>query len=98
MIAVDLFSGAGGFTCGAAMAGVPVAFAANHWPLAVETHKLNHPTTQHVCQDLRQADWTALPKYDLLLASPACQGHSTASQPQRRQYHDAMRATAWAVV
>jgi len=39
-----------------------------------------------------------LPRYDLLLASPACQGHSKASQPQRRAYHDAMRATAWAVV
>lgn len=98
MIAVDLFAGWGGFTLGAEQAGVRVAWAANHWPLAVEAHALNHPATDHACQDLRQADWTALPRFDLLLASPACQGHSEASQPRRRPHHDAMRATAWAVV
>lgn len=98
MKAIDLFAGWGGFTLGAEMAGERVVYAANHWPLAVEAHRLNHPRTRHECQDLRQADWSKLPAYDLLLASPACQGHSTASQPKRRQYHDALRATAWAVV
>lgn len=98
MRAIDLFAGWGGFTLGAELAGVHVAWAANHWPLAVEAHSVNHPRTEHACQDLRQADWTALPSYELLLASPACQGHSQASQPKRRRYHDAMRATAWAVV
>lgn len=95
---MDLFAGWGGFTLGAQHAGVPVVWAANHWDLAVQTHSLNHPRTQHALQDLRQADWTTLPRYDLLLASPACQGHSTASQPRRRAYHDALRATAMAVV
>lgn len=98
MIAVDLFAGWGGFTEGAELAGVSVAWAANHWPLAVEAHARNHPRTQHACQDLRQADFTRLPTYDLLLASPACQGHSTASQPIRTVKHDADRATAWAVI
>ena len=98
MRAVDLFAGWGGFTLGAELAGVEVVWAANHWPLAVEAHALNHPRTAHACQDLRQADWTALPRYDLLLAAPACQGHSQASQPGRRPHHDADRATAWAVV
>jgi len=98
MKAIDLFAGWGGFTLGAEQAGVDVQWAANHWPLAVEAHALNHPSAQHACQDLRQADWSALPEYELLLASPACQGHSQASQPKRRRYHDALRATAWAVV
>lgn len=98
MRAVDLFAGWGGFTLGAELAGARVAWAANHWPLAVETHVANHPHVEHACQDLRQADWTSLPSFDLLLASPACQGHSQASQSRRRRYHDAMRATAWAVV
>lgn len=98
MKAIDLFAGWGGFTEGAEQAGVSVVWAANHWKRAVEAHAMNHPNVQHVCQDLCQADWTSLPAYDLLLASPACQGHSTASQPKRRVYHDAMRATAWAVV
>jgi DNA (cytosine-5)-methyltransferase 1 len=98
MIAVDLFAGFGGLTAGAERAGVRVAWAANHWRLAVDVHGLNHPDTLHVCQDLRQADWTSLPDYSLLLAAPACQGHSEAAQPKRRRYHDALRATAWAVV
>lgn len=98
MKAIDLFAGFGGFTTGAEMAGVRVVWAGNHWPLAVDVHARNHPSTQHVCQDLRQADWSALPAFSLLLASPACQGHSSASQPKRRGYHDAMRATAWSVV
>lgn len=98
MKAVDLFAGFGGFTAGAEAAGVRVVYAANHWPLAVQTHALNHPGARHECQDLRQADWSALPAFDLLLSSPACQGHSRASQPKRRPHHDAMRATAWSIV
>jgi DNA (cytosine-5)-methyltransferase 1 len=102
--AVDLFAGWGGFSAGAAAAGVDVVWAANHWQLAVDAHAANHPRTRHVCQDLRQADWSTLPAYDLLLAAPACQGHSQAAQPSRarsdrtRRYHDSLRATAWAVV
>jgi DNA (cytosine-5)-methyltransferase 1 len=95
--AIDIFAGWGGFTLGAEMAGVSVRWAGNHWCLAVEAHQFNHPDAIHVCQDLRQADWGAIPPYDLLLAAPACQGHSTASQPKRRLYHDALRATAWVV-
>jgi DNA (cytosine-5)-methyltransferase 1 len=96
--AIDLFAGWGGFTLGAEAAGTEVVWAANHWPTAVEVHAANHPGTVHACQDLRQADWTALPRYDVMLASPACQGHSSASQPRRRAYHDALRATAMAVI
>jgi DNA (cytosine-5)-methyltransferase 1 len=102
MRAIDLFAGWGGMTEGATQAGVNVVWAADYWALAVETHAANHPATEHVCQDLRQADWTAVPEYDVLLASPACQGHSEAAQPRRfgdvAERHDALRATAWAVV
>jgi DNA (cytosine-5)-methyltransferase 1 len=98
MRGVDIFSGAGGFSQSAQDVGINIVFAANHWPLAVETHAMNHPETEHACQDLRQADWSALPEFDLMLAAPACQGHSRASQPRRRGYHDALRATALAIV
>jgi len=97
MRAIDLFAGAGGFTIGAEQAGARVLWAANHWPLAVQTHEANHRDTIHLCQDLHQADWSAVPEHDLLLASPACQGHSNARGKERPQ-HDASRATAWAVV
>lgn len=97
MRAIDLFAGAGGFSTGAAMAGCNVVWAANHWPEAVQVHANNHPGTAHVCQDLHQADWSQVPAHDLLLASPACQGHSRA-RGKERPHHDAQRSTAWAVV
>lgn len=97
MRAVDLFAGLGGFTTGARMAGCTVTWAANHWPLAVQYHAANHPDTEHACQDLQQADFREAPAHDLLLASPACQGHSPA-RGKERPHHDAQRATAWAVV
>lgn len=96
MHAIDLFSGAGGFTEGATQAGVKVVYAANHWPEAVEVHAANHPETLHACQDLHQVNWTTVPKHDLLLASPACQGHSRARGGEK-PYHDSLRSTAWAV-
>jgi DNA (cytosine-5)-methyltransferase 1 len=99
MRAADLFAGAGGFSTGARMAGVQVVWAANHWPTAVEVHAKNHPDTEHACQDLQQADWATVPRFDLLLASPCCQGHSNArGQAAGNPKHDASRATAWAVV
>jgi DNA (cytosine-5)-methyltransferase 1 len=95
--AVDLFAGLGGFTSGATAAGVKVLWAANHWRLAVDTHAENHPDVAHACQDLHQADWSQVPKHDVLLASPACQGHSRA-RGRDRAHHDLTRSTAWAVV
>jgi DNA (cytosine-5)-methyltransferase 1 len=93
----DLFSGIGGMTQGAEQAGARCVWAANHWQSAVQFHQANHPHAEHVCQDLRQADWTTIPDHDILLASPACQGHSPA-RGKERPHHDATRATAWAVV
>lgn len=104
MKAVDLFAGAGGFTLGATAAGARVLWAANHWKEAVDAHEANHPETEHECQDLQQADFSRLPDFDLLLASPACQGHSNAGRGARGKWglswshHDPARATAWAVV
>lgn len=95
--AVDLFAGLGGFTEGATQAGCRVVWAANHWRAAVDMHARNHPETQHACQDLHQQDWTQVPAHDLLLASPACQGH-TPARGKERPHHDACRSTAWAVV
>jgi DNA (cytosine-5)-methyltransferase 1 len=106
---VDEFSGLGGWTEAAAKTAndanpVSVIAAANHWPLAVQVHSANHPGVQHICQDLRQFDFSQLPQFEVLLASPSCQGHSRAGRAGRRssksvaKTHDELRATAWAVV
>lgn len=97
MEAIDLFAGAGGFSEGARLAGVRVTWAANHWRQAVKYHGQNHPETAHSCQDLQQADWRDVPGHDVMLASPACQGHSPA-RGKEKPHHDALRSTAWAVV
>lgn len=94
---IDLFAGLGGFSEGAELAGARVVWAANHWRAAVDTHAANHPATAHACQDLHQADWSAVPAHDILLASPACQGH-TRARGKDRPHHDVSRSTAWAVV
>lgn len=99
MNAIDLFSGLGGFSLAAEMAGCNVVWAANHWQAAVDNHALNHPATKHMCQDLHQADWSDVPAHDLMLASPCCQGHSKArGKLSGNPQHDASRSTAWAVV
>lgn len=99
MDAIDLFAGAGGFTEGAEQAGCRVLWAANHSRAAVDYHSLNHPSTLHACQDLHQADWREVPRHDLLLASPCCQGHTKArGKGFNNPAHDASRSTAWAVV
>lgn len=112
---LDLFSGGGGV--GAAvdllnthpdprhrLPGVEVAWAANHWALAVEHHARRHPRTAVVCQDLCQFDFRRAPDCDGIWASSACQGHSEAAQPARAldptlaAAHDSLRSTAWAVI
>jgi DNA (cytosine-5)-methyltransferase 1 len=103
--AVDMFAGWGGFSLAIEQAGVKLIFAANHWPLAVEAHKLNHPeilaTAAEMTQDLSQYDWNNLTNppfadFELLTASPACQGWSTAGRVRKRRYHDNLRSTMWA--
>jgi DNA (cytosine-5)-methyltransferase 1 len=92
-----VFSGSGGFSTGAKLAGINVIWCANHWTKAVLVHAMNHPKTEHVCQDLHLADWTTVPDHHILLASPSCAGH-TKARGKNRKHHDKERATAWAVI
>lgn len=75
----DLFAGFGGASSGAVQ--VPdlhVQIAANHWPLAVEVHNLNHPATDHAQVDLHLEDPRFFPATDVLWASPECTAWSQA--------------------
>lgn len=53
---IDLFSGAGGTTCGIHLAGDPnvkVVACVNHDLNAIESHKANHPDCLHLTEDIR---------------------------------------------
>lgn len=105
--ATDLFSGAGGSTTGLAQAGVRVAVAANHWPLAIATHAANHPDVEHRTANLSEVDWRSFPATDLLWASPSCVWHARAggrarpdarAEGRRADPGAVDRATAFAVI
>ena len=102
-LVADLFCGAGGSSTGAKRAIAEMGMemelvAVNHWPVAVETHRLNHPTARHYVQDLDGADPEAiLPegRLDLLMASPECRFYSRARGG--RPVHDQGRMNPWIV-
>lgn len=76
----DIFAGAGGSSSGAAaVPGVHVRLAANHWPLAVKVHAENHQDTAHACADLHLEDPRNFPTTDILWASPECTKWSVAN-------------------
>ena len=110
---LDLFCGAGGSSSGAhSIPGVKVVMAANHWPLAIETHNTNHPDTDHDCADLSQVEPRRYPRTDGLWASPECTNHSQAKGKKRNvasqpdlfgdtlpdEAAERSRATMWDVV
>ncbi|MHA6623910.1 DNA cytosine methyltransferase [Pseudonocardia sichuanensis] len=103
----DLFSGGGGATEGLTQAGLHVAVAANHWPLAVATHQTNHPDTEHRIANLSEVDWRTFPSTDVLWASPSCRWQARAGGRQRLTVAEELRrtdegavdrATAYAVI
>lgn len=105
--ATDLFAGAGGSSEGMTEAGIRVELAANHWPTAVATHRLNHPETEHRTANLSNTDWRTYPSTHVLWASPSCRwqakagGRRQLSLEEERKRTDPGaidRATAFAVI
>lgn len=78
--------------------GRPVDIAINHDPQAIRMHKVNHPDTLHLTEDIFKAD---LKKYvagrhvALMWASPDCTSHSKAKGGQPRM--KGLRILPWAV-
>ena len=83
---VDLFCGAGGASTGLELALQRLGMthkgiAINHWSVAVDTMKLNHPlieTKQMSIEEAVPADMVPGGVVDLLWASPSCTHHSRA--------------------
>lgn len=96
---IDFFAGGGGASVGIEMAlGREIDIAINHDPEAIRMHKVNHPNTLHLTEDIFAVD---LQKYvkdetvDLLWASPDCTSHSKAKGGQPRK--QGLRVLPWAV-
>lgn len=96
---IDCFAGGGGASVGIEMAlGRPIDIAINHDPQAIRMHKVNHPDTLHLTEDIFKVD---LKKYvagrhvALMWASPDCTSHSKAKGGQPR--NKGLRILPWAV-
>ena len=104
ILVADLFCGAGGSSTGAARALADLGLemelvCVNHWPVAIETHKANHPKARHYCQDISTVrPHLVVPEgyLDLLMASPTCTHHSAARGGKPTS--DQQRSDPWHIV
>lgn len=104
LLVADLFCGAGGSSTGAeraikALGLEMILVCVNHWPVAIETHRKNHPTARHYIEDLSVAKPTKIvPEgyLDLLMASPECTHFSRARGG--KPVNDQSRMNPWAVI
>lgn len=96
---IDCFAGGGGASVGMEMAlGRPVDIAINHDPQALRMHKVNHPDTLHLTEDIFEVDlkqYVAGRHVALMWASPDCTSHSKAKGGQPRK--KGLRILPWAV-
>lgn len=97
---IDGFAGGGGASEGWENAtGIPVAIALNHDPEAVAMHRMNHPLTEHHCEDIRTADPVKLcrgRRPSSAWFSPDCKDFSKAKggKPKSKR----IRGLAWTVL
>ncbi len=86
---IDIFSGAGGLSLGAEMAGTSIMFAVEKDKYAVETYRYNHNNTPIICDDIHNIDplqhITPIGAGDQLIVfgGPPCQGFSTSNTVTR---------------
>ncbi len=104
ILVADLLCGAGGSSTGAAQALVELGLdmelvCVNHWNVAIETHKANHPHARHYCQDISTVrPHLVVPEgyLDLLMASPTCTHHSVARGGKPTS--DQQRSDPWHII
>src|SRR5690348_6227660 len=104
MLVADLLCGAGGSSTGCQRAleamGLKMELVCvNHWGVAIETHKKNHPEARHYVQDIATVrPHLLVPEgyLDLLMASPTCTHHSVARGGKPTS--DQQRSDPWHIV
>lgn len=105
ILCADLFCGGGGTSTGMVnafrRAGVDEyqLIGVNHWDIAIETNKINHPFEKLYCstvQNVKPREAVPSGRLHFLWASPECTNHSRAKggRPKDEQ----SRATAWDIL
>ena len=90
VVAIDLFSGAGGMSLGAKEAGVEVLYAIEKCRFAATTYQKNFPETTVLVSDIAQMrDLPMRPKRTktIVFGGPPCQGFSTSNQRTRNHWN-----------
>ena len=89
MIGVEIFSGVGGLSLGASMAGVEIALAVEIDKHAAATFKYNHPTAEVIISDICDVKEIKIEvKKDqkkILFGGPPCQGFSKSNRKNRNK-------------
>lgn len=93
---LSLFSGAGGLDLGFELAGFRTLQAVDYDPWCVETLRRNRPEWSPVKADVREYTPDDLPRPDVLLAGPPCQGFSLGGNrktddPRNTLYREVIR-------
>jgi DNA (cytosine-5)-methyltransferase 1 len=86
MIALDLFSGAGGMSLGAEQAGITILTAVENDTHACQTFRHNFPHVEMLEVDIQKFSPPALPERNsVVFGGPPCQGFSTSNQKTRNK-------------
>jgi DNA (cytosine-5)-methyltransferase 1 len=86
MIGIEIFSGAGGMSLGATMAGIDVRIAIEKDSFAAETFASNHKSTTVVVDDIKNIKEFSFERNNkkvVLFGGPPCQGFSNSNQKTR---------------
>ncbi|MBN2456665.1 MAG: DNA cytosine methyltransferase [Sedimentisphaerales bacterium] len=76
---VNLFSGCGGLSLGFEKAGFRIVSAFDNWQPAVDTYRKNF---SHPIQLIDLNEYSELPRSDVIIGGPPCQGFSSAGRRQ----------------
>lgn len=86
-IGIDLFSGAGGLSLGASLAGIKVRYAIEANPHAAKSFAFNHKGANVICGDIRKVKATDFLMKDekifIIMGGPPCQGFSMSNTMSR---------------
>lgn len=85
LVGIDIFSGAGGMSIGALMAGIDVKIAIEKDKYAAATFAFNHPNTEVIVDDISNVNIEKIKDINpfILFGGPPCQGFSTSNTKTR---------------